>query len=475
MKKTRIKTPSNSVLGTKYVPISDKITPRLLSDIKPSPENDKLYRPNDPHDPDFQAFLESIRLAGCVREALFVTIDGFIVSGHRRYAAAKIVGLKTVPCRTVQIYHDDPRFLPLLRECNRQRAKSIDEVLREEILSANPDDSYTSLVQYRRQAAQVKVEAGVIEGVKHRAVITEAKRLFLDAIQLVLKRLRDFWPLSDRLIHYQLLNGPPLIHAGKPTSIYRNDQRSYKALTELLTRARIAGTIPFTAIHDPTRPITTWDAFRSPGPFIRRELDGFLKAFWRDLQAPQPCHVEILGEKNTIASIKRPVAADYTIPFTLGRGYSSLPPRHDMAQRFRRTGKDRLILLVLADLDPEGDDIAHSFARSMRDDFGIKSVEFIKVALTVAQVAELGLPPGPTAKADSSRRKKFVQAHGEYVYELEAVAPERLQRILRETIESVIDMRLFRQEQAREKKDSAYLAGVRNTIQDLLAHVKIEE
>ena len=145
-----------------------------------------------------------------------------------------------------------------------------------------------------------------------------------------------------------------------------------------------------------------------------------------------------------------------------------------MAQRFRRSGKDRLVLLVMSDHDPEGDDIPHSFARSMRDDFAIENIDFIKVALTAQQVRELALPPGPTAKADSSRRK-FVQAHGEYVYELEAVAPEQLQRILRTTIESVIDMGLFKQEQAREKTDSGYLAGVRKTVHDLLAQLQIEE
>jgi hypothetical protein len=322
--------------------------------------------------------------------------------------------------------------------------------------------------------ARVEVEVGVIEGHKHRAEITEAKRLFLDAIKGILDRLRDYWPLSDRSIHYQLLNAPPLIHASKRQSTYRNDARCYKALTELLTRARIAGIIPFEAIHDPTRPVTTWDVFRSPGPFIRREMDNFLKGYWRDLQAPQPCHVEILGEKNTVASIIRPVAADYTIPYTLGRGYSSLPPRHAMAQRFRRTGKDRLVLLVLSDLDPEGEDIAHSFARSMRDDFAISNIDFIKVALTADQVDEVALPPGPKAKKGSSRRKRFVREHGEHVYELEAVDPDQLQVMLRQIIESVLDMKLFRAEQDKERKDAAQLDGVRNTVHELLGTLPME-
>jgi hypothetical protein len=444
-----------------------------LASIRPSPENDQLYKPVDYNDPDFRALVASIRERG-VLQALVVTLDGFILSGHRRYAAARVAGLDEVPVQRESILHADPQFVPLLREYNRQRVKTLDEVLREEIVSANPEAAYVDLLQYRRRAARIELETGVIEGHKHRAEITAAKAPFLDAIKEIIDRLDDYWPLSDRLIHYQLLNAPPLIHASKPQSTYRNDQRSYKALTELLTRARIAGIIPFRAIHDPTRPVTTWDVFRSPGPFLRREIDRFLKGYWRDLQASQPCHLEILGEKNTIASIIRPVAASYTIPFTLGRGYSSLPPRYDMAERFRRSGKERLLLLVLADQDPEGDDIPHSFARSMRDDFGISGIEFIKVALTADQVAELRLPPGPKAKTGSSRRKKFVREHGEHVYELEAVEPEQLQVMLRRVIESVLDMRLFRAEQDKEREDAARLDGIRRTVHDMLASLRLE-
>src|SRR5207302_7052780 len=123
------------------------------------------------------------------------------------------------------------------------------------------------------------------------------------------------------------------------------------------------------------------------------QLDGFLKFYYRNLMQSQPNHIEIVGEKNTVAGIIRPVAMDYTVPYTIGRGYSSLPPRRDMAVRFWRSGKEKLLLVVLADQDPEGEDIGRSFAQSMRDDFGITNIVPIKVALTAEQVESLHLPP----------------------------------------------------------------------------------
>lgn len=67
-----------------------------LKNIRPSPENDTLYRPVDPNDPDLEALVASIRKHG-LREPLVITLEGFILSGHRRYAAAKFAGLQKVP------------------------------------------------------------------------------------------------------------------------------------------------------------------------------------------------------------------------------------------------------------------------------------------------------------------------------------------------------------------------------------------
>ncbi|MDP9097705.1 MAG: ParB/RepB/Spo0J family partition protein [Verrucomicrobiota bacterium] len=310
--------------------------------IKPSPENDKLYRPIDPDDPELIALTESVKTYG-LKEPLVITLDRFILSGHRRYAAARLAGLEEIPCVVEKIHRRDSEFLPLLREFNRQRVKSFDEKLREEIVSADPEEAYQSLIEHRKAKAAVPMRSIEIVGTKTRCNISPAKLPFLTAILKIMMDWQKYWPLSDRRIHYALLNVLPLKHAKKPDSVYRNDKASYNALTELLTRGRLAGTIPMEAISDETRPVCIFDVFAEPGPFIRREINGFLKGYWRDLQQSQPCHIEIVGEKNTIGGLIRPVAEKYCIPMTTGRGYCSLRPRYDMQQRFRKSGKEKLI------------------------------------------------------------------------------------------------------------------------------------
>ncbi len=260
-----------------------------LDKICPSPENEALYRPVDPADPEIIALAQSIRERG-VREPLVVTVDGYILSGHRRYAAAKLAGLTAVPCRTENVRRElkgkvNPEFLRLLCEYNRQRVKSFDEKFREEAVSANPEVAYQSLIEHREERSRLDLDTLDIREEKPRKEISKAKWPFLEAIRRVIVDRQKFWPLSDRQIHYALLNDPPLIHASKPDSTYRNNATSYKALTELLTRARVATLIPMRVIQDATRPVVVWNVHRDVQGFIRGQVDGFCKGYWRDLDA----------------------------------------------------------------------------------------------------------------------------------------------------------------------------------------------
>jgi hypothetical protein len=439
-----------------------------LDSIRPAPENNLIYHPVRPDDPGIQDLARSIRRHG-LRVPLVVTKDLYILSGHRRHAACRLAGLSEVDCWVEDITRDDPEFETLLVEHNRQRVKGLDEVVREQVITSNPQDAYRSLVEHRKARSAVSGEFLSIEGTKTRKAISEAKWPMLLSVARIIEEKREYWPLSDREIHYDLLSDPPLRHSAKPDSRYRNDRGCYQDLCDLLTRARLAGAIPFEAIADETRTVVEWEASREVGGFVTAQLDEFLMGYSRNLQQSQPNHIEIVGEKNTLKGCIHDIAAEFCIPYTLGRGYCSLDPRYKMSQRFRASGKDTLIVLVLSDFDPEGEDIPHSFARSMRDDFGITNIVAKKVCLTHEQVLERDLPVTFDIKKGGKRYKKFAAKYGDRVHELEALPIADRVELLREAIESVLDVEAYNREVEAEKEDAARIEVMRRKAVAALA------
>jgi hypothetical protein len=441
----------------------DRLVRLPIDSIQPAPENELVYRPVRPDDPEIVNLAISIRDHG-LQEPIIVTSDRYILSGHRRHAACRLAGLTEIPCRVAEISRYDPEFETILVECNRQRFKDFAEVVREKVVAQSSADAYRTLRAHREAMSVVNGDCLKIDGVKERKRISGAKRPMLEAAIKVIESQRDYWPLSDRSIHYDLLNDPPLRHASKPDSRYRNNPECYQDLCDLLTRARLAGEIPFAAIADPTRPVEIWDAFGDVGSFVQRDLDWFLGGYRRNLQQSQPIHIKIVGEKNTIAGSIRGVAQEYCIPYILGRGYSSLDPRQQLYQRFKRTGRDTLVLLILSDFDPEGEDIAHSFARSMRDDFGVRNIHAKKVCFTYEHTLKRNIPQTFDIKESSSRYRKHAAKYGNRAHELEALAPQERARLLEEAILEVMDIEAFN----AEAEDAAKLQGLREAVGPLL-------
>ncbi len=82
------------------------------------------------------------------------------------------------------------------------------------------------------------------------------------------------------------------------------------------------------------------------------------------------------------------------------------------------------------------------------------------------------LPPKMKAKKSSSRYAKFAMKYGDNVFELEAVPPESLQKILRRAIDDVLDVAAFNAEIDADKRDAAYLDGVRRSLSKVLGNLR---
>ena len=181
--------------------------------------------------------------------------------------------------------------------------------------------------------------------------------------------------------------------------------------------------------------------------------------------------MRLFWKKNALRTVLEQVAREYCIPITTTRGYASIPPRYDVYKRYKQSGKAKLVLLCLTDFDPDGDEIAESFCRSMRDDFGITNIQSFKVALTCEDVEKYDLPSDIDAKKTSVNYKKFFARYGSNrAVELDAAPVELLQEKLRAAIESVLDMGEFNAQIKIEEQDAMELKARRTVVLETLSN-----
>lgn len=444
----------------------------LLSDIKPSPENVDIYRTIEfDQDPELQHLIDSIGSAG-LDDPILLSEDNYIISGHRRFFAISYLRWPSAPCRRKHIRREGhPDWHKVLATYNTQRVKGIDALLKEAMLRETEEDTRT-LMEVHRQKQEAKLHGDdlmVVTSTKEINLISERRQDFLEAVQGVVQKMSSYWPLSIRQIHYQLLNSKPLVNKPKRASgnmerhRYRNDKKSYQALVRLCKDARYGGALPMHCIDDPTRPQIEPRGRTSVSNFISESVERFLLGYNRHLSASQPHHVEVFGEKNTLRNILEPVCRKYFVPLTLGRGFCSIPVWRDMEERWRDSGKAKMVLLIVSDYDPEGFELADDAVRSLRDLHGV-NVEAIRVGITEQQIAVFNLGSNP-AKETSKQFAKFrKRTGGAATYEVESMEPGELQKALEEAIQAVFDMDLYNAERDQFNKDIKRINEVRRKM-----------
>jgi hypothetical protein len=442
-----------------------KPSPTPIGDLIPARLNDSVYKPVSPDDPRTIRLVEQIRMAGGLIHPIVCMADNVILSGHRRRVACMALGMESVPVVRLATDSTHRLFPALLVASNEQRDKDAGEQLREAVIrstsSIDPAKAWRELVRYREEAAAVQIETMELKERKTRRPIPDIKQPMLEAIQRILARLKRHLPLSVRHIHYQLgQHEKPLRNAKKPGSTYTLSQQCYKDTSDLLTRARIEGIIPFEAISDETRPLDLNEYCDNAGQFIDKSLKGFLRNYRRHLTQSQPNYVQIVAEKLTVQGIVSPIARKYCLPCLISRGKAGPDSRLRLLKRFKESGRDKLVILFVTDLDPDGDVVAESYARYLRDeggDFAITPSQLVpvKVGVTWEQVQRLKLPSGGKPKKTSATYREFVSKYGQNVYELESMHPDVLADELERKIAEVLDMDLFRREIELEKQDAA--------------------
>ncbi len=280
-----------------------------------------------------------------------------------------------------------------------------------------------------------------------------ATRERLDQVQTVLTQFSGMGiRITLRQLYYQLVS----------KNIIRNKQREYKNLGNMLSDARLAGLVDWNAIEDRARHPVVPPEWTSIGSIV----DACVRSFRLPRWDTQPGYLELWCEKDALSSVLAPIADQYHVTLMVNRGYSSQSAMFEARNRILRAIQRKGVkptIIYLGDLDPSGEDMV----RDVKDRLAMMllNVNVVKLALNPEQVEQYSLPPNP-AKMTDSRAEAFVDKHGSDSYEVDAIPPDELIRIVTEAITSRMDMKAYEAVRAREGRLSDKLQDVAGNIEE---------
>ena len=416
----------------------DSIKETPIDSIKDTPQNWEIYN-NTESDDQFPKLVESVRKNG-VLEPITISEDGFI------------------------------------RHNQGSRVKTDIELIAESAASMDPEEAL-AIVKARKQEVfdetQTSVEEVFSTGGNRRTNPLLQRGDFLEAASEIIDdhRERDLLPVTGRRIHYMLLAKAPLTSRTKRGHPYGTKKGDSGLLSKLLTDARSAGLIADSAIYDDTRVDSTMPSWTSVGDYLTDQMDSLFLNFFANVHRDQPQHVELIIEKNTLfPTLKKHVANKLRIPITSSRGFGSYPLSCKIRDRFKASGKEKLVVIFVTDHDPEGLCMPEAFLKYFEYDHGINA-DVRRAALTYDQILDFDLPHDAEAKPSSSRYDNYVKECGSRCWELDAIDVGTLIELVRDACTSCLDMKLLNQALEREEEADVKLARINKAVKEFIPQV----
>lgn len=257
----------------------------------------------------------------------------------------------------------------------------------------------------------------------------------------------DGFTLTLRQLYYQFVS----------RDLLANTQREYKRLGGIINDARLAGLIDWLAIEDRTRNLRELDSWESPSELLFKAADWYRIDPWKR----QAYRVECWIEKDALVGVIENVCNEFGVPYFACRGYNSQSEQWRAAKRFENYAADgqKVVVLHLGDHDPSGIDMT----RDNNDRLAMLSrhsdIEVKRLALNMDQVEKYGPPPNPSKESDS-RSRSYIAQFGRKSWELDALEPRVIERLIRREIKKLIDRDPWNEDGDEEAADKARLADL---------------
>lgn len=249
-----------------------------------------------------------------------------------------------------------------------------------------------------------------------------------------------------------------------------NNERSYKNIGNLINDGRLAGLIDWHSITDRTRNLRRNSHWTTPSSVIESAMYSYMLDKWEG----QPNYVEVWVEKDALVDIVGQACGSIDTPFFSCRGYTSQSEMWSAAQRFIRQNRirDNCFIIHLGDHDPSGIDMTRDIQERLWM-FGA-DVEVKRVALTMEQVQTYNPPPNP-AKITDSRCGKYMEEFGDESWELDALEPQMMTRLIRDEVTALRDDDTYYAVCEREAKEKEELRMISRRYGEAVTYLKESE
>lgn len=263
--------------------------------------------------------------------------------------------------------------------------------------------------------------------------------------------------LTLRQLYYQFVT----------RAIIPNKQSEYKRIGSIINDGRLAGLIDWSMMEDRTRTLRTITKWESPSSIVEAVADQYQEDLWEN----QTFRPEVWIEKDALVGVIERACRELRVEHFACRGYSSQSAQYEAGHRFRRYTQNGQTPVVfhLGDHDPSGIDMTRD-NQDRLEMFSRSGVEVKRLALNFNQVEQYNPPPNP-AKETDSRHSSYAAKHGDESWELDALEPTVIDRLIRDNVGRLIDRKKWRRAEEREADNRAKLQAVSDRWDDVAEFV----
>ena len=234
--------------------------------------------------------------------------------------------------------------------------------------------------------------------------------------------------------------------------IVSKSDRGYAAVQKQVLRMRREGVLPYDFVVDSSR----WMRRPTVHNTMREALLNTQQAYRRNLWNSQNVYVEIWIEKDTLAGIVHPVTNEWQVPLLVSKGFSSDTYCYEAAQHLKMQRK-LCFVYILSDFDSAGYNIAQKVQERINSHGVFPCVT--RLGLTAEQIATFQLPTRQPKRDDLARGWEH-----DFCAELDALPADKLQNIVRRTIESHIDVQAWQRVQHVEQAERESLENIMSSL-----------